>query len=226
MNVSLEMGPTNTVAKLEFLSGEAWTTEAGAMIAMSSGLQIETSTHKKGKGGVLKGLKRMFAGESFFMNHYTAQSEATLWLAPSMPGDITLHELQGDRIVVQAGSFLACDSGVDISTGWQGFKNILSGESLFWINLSGTGPVLFSAYGAIYTIDVDGSYIVDTGHIVAFEESLNFNLSKAGSSWLHSVMGGEGIVCRFQGKGKVWCQSHNLSAFGWSLRPHLRAKKR
>lgn len=225
VNIAIELGPANTVAKLDFQAGEEWTTEAGSMIAMSSGLDIETSTHKKGKGSFLKGLKRMFAGESFFMNHYTATSEATLWLAPSMPGDIKVHQLNGDKIVVQAGSFLACESAVEINTGWQGFKNILSGESLFWINLSGTGSVLFSSFGSIYPIDVDGCYIVDTGHIVAFEESLDFKLSKAGSSWFHSVVGGEGIVCRFEGRGRVWCQSHNLSSFGWSLNPLLKPRK-
>ena len=46
---------------------------------------------------------------------------------------------------------------------------------------------------------VDGEYIVDTGHIVAFNETLNFSLSKAGKSWMSSILGGEGLVCRFQG---------------------------
>ena len=226
MNITIELGPANTVAKLDFSQGEAWTTEAGAMIAMDSSFEVQTSTHKKNTGGILKALKRIFAGESFFMNHYSAQSAGSLWLAPSMPGDIVNHKLSGDKIIVQAGSFLACDSRVDIETGWQGFKNILSGESLFWLHLSGEGDVLFNSFGAIYSIDVDGSYFVDTGHIVAFEETLDFTLSKAGSSWLHSFVGGEGIVCQFSGKGRVWCQSHNLRSFGFALRPHLKPKKR
>lgn len=226
MKIGIDLGPANTVARLDFSAGEKWVTEAGAMIAMSPGLEIDTSTHQKGKGGLLKGLKRMFGGESFFLNHYTANQDSSLYLAPTMPGDIICHQLNGDRIVAQAGSFLACDSNLDVETGWQGFKNILSGESLFWLNISGSGQVLLSSYGAIYEVDINGEYTVDTGHIVAFEETLSFNLSKAGSSWLHSVMGGEGIVCKFQGQGKLWCQSHNLSSFGHSLTPHLRPKKR
>jgi len=225
VEVSLEMGPANTVAKLDFQPGDVWTTEAGAMIAMSSGLELETTTHKKGSGGILKAMKRMLAGESFFMNHYTASSAATLWLAPAMPGDISAHQLNGDSIIVQSGSFLACDSQVNLDMGWQGFKTMFSGESLFWLNISGSGLVLLSSFGCIYPVDVDGSYVVDTSHIVAFEETLDFRISKAGSSWFHSFLGGEGLVCAFEGTGRVWCQSHSLKSFGSALRPLLKPKK-
>ena len=78
-----------------------------------------------------------------------------------------------------------------------------------------------SEFGAIYPIEVDGEYIVDTGHIVAFQESLNFSISKAGTSWINSYFGGEGLVCRFKGKGTVWCQSHNDNSFGFTLTPGL-----
>ena len=68
---------------------------------------------------------------------------------------------------------------------------------------TGRGKLLLSSFGNIYEQkEVDGDYIVDTGHIVAFEDTLTFELSKAGTSWLHSIFGGEGIVCRFKGKGK------------------------
>jgi uncharacterized protein (AIM24 family) len=76
----------------------------------------------------------------------------------------------------------------------------------------------------IYPIEVDGEYIVDTGHIVAFEPSLKFNISKVGESWLSSFLGGEGFVCRFKGKGTVWCQSHNPKSFGSSLGPSLKPR--
>lgn len=194
------------------------------MIAMSPNLTIETTTHKKGKGGILKAVKRLFAGESFFLNHYEATGNAELWLAPTHSGDIRPIRLDQTKIIVQAGSFLACDSDIDVETGWQGFKAVFSGESLFWLSISGSGDVLLSSFGCIYEVDVEDTYIVDTGHIVAFEESLNFSISKAGSSWLHSFLGGEGLVCKFQGRGKVWCQSHSLSGFGHTLTPHLRQR--
>ena len=81
-------------------------------------------------------------------------------------------------------------------------------------------------FGTIYAVDVEDEYVVDTGHIVAFDESLKFEISKAGTSWIKSFLGGEGFVCRFKGKGRVYCQSHHPREFGLSLRPHLKVKRR
>lgn len=117
-------------------------------------------------------------------------------------------------LVVQSTSYLASESNVDIELGFQGFKSVFSGESVFWLNITGKGYVILSSFGAIYEIDVNGEYLVDTGHIVAFEKSLNFEITKAGSSWVGAFLGGEGLVCKFKGQGKIYCQSHNGGAFG------------
>lgn len=217
--------PCNTAVKLILEPGESVTTEAGSMIAMDSHLDVETTTHKKGKGSLMKSVKRLLSSESFFLNHYTAHQEGELWLSTKHSGDMIALELKGDRFVVQAGSFVAAEDDVNLDLGWQGFKSLLSGESMFWLSLSGTGKAVLNSFGAIYEVDVDGEYIVDTSHIVAFEESLQFTLSKAGSSWISSFFGGEGITCKFKGRGKLYCQSHNLKAFGYSLRPFLKPKK-
>ena len=129
-------------------------------------------------------------------------------------GDIIIYEMKGQELVVQAASYLACASKVDIELGFTGFKSIFSGESIFWLVVSGTGPVILTSFGSIYEIFVDGEYIVDTGHIVAFEKSLDYKITKPGSSWLGAFLGGEGLVCKFFGRGKVYCQTHNPSAFG------------
>ncbi len=225
MDVNITLAHANTIAEIVLEKGETCTTEAGAMVAMSPALDIETSTHKKGKKSILKAVKRLFAGESFFLNHYTAREEGSVYLAPTLSGDIYKHTLSKDKIVIQSSSFLACDHNVNLETGWQGFKTLFSGEGLFWLEASGSGIILFSSFGAIYTVDVEDEYIVDTGHIVAFEETLNFSISKAGTSWMHSFMGGEGLVCKFTGRGRVWCQSHNPNSFGYALRPYLKPIK-
>ena len=103
---------------------------------------------------------------------------------------------------------------MDIDLGWQGFKSFFSGESIFWLSISGQGPLLVTSFGAIYEIDVDGEYVVDTGHIVAFEKTLSFKVGKANPSWIGAFLGGEGLVCRFTGKGKLYCQTHNPGSFG------------
>lgn len=225
MKTEIMCRPGNAATRVTLAPGETITTEGGAMIAMSGDLQIETTTHSRGgAGGLLQAAKRLLGGESFFLNHYTAGPHGgELWLAQTLPGDMMDFVLEGQTLIVQAGSFVACSPGIAMDVGWQGFKNFISGESLFWLRISGRGPVVLSSYGAIYPVQIDGEYIVDTGHIVAFEETLNFTLTKAGRSWLGSFLGGEGFVCKFHGRGTVWCQSHNAPSFGHIIGPTLKA---
>ncbi len=225
MEVEIVHRPGNAAAKVQLAGGESCTAEGGAMIAMSGDMRIETTTHQKGKGGVLKAMKRMLSGESFFLNHYTAGAHGgDLWLATTLTGDMMTYDLDHENLIVQGGSFVACEPGVEIDLGWQGMKTLLSGESLFWIHLRGSGKTVINSFGEIFPVQVNGEHIVDTGHIVAFNETLDFNLSKAGKSWISSLLGGEGLVCKFQGQGTVWCQSHNPKSFGQALGPKLRPR--
>ncbi|URD52711.1 TIGR00266 family protein [Chroococcidiopsis sp. CCNUC1] len=127
-------------------------------------------------------------------------------------------------LVVQASSYLASEANVDINVGFQGFRSFFSGESIFWLDIGGSGQIILTSFGAIYEILVDGEYIVDTGHIVAFEKSLNFSITKVGSSLIGAFLGGEGLACRFQGKGRLFCQTHNANAFGQIVGSQLPAK--
>jgi uncharacterized protein (TIGR00266 family) len=223
MDIELVHRPGNTAARVALRNGETVTAEGGAMIAMSGDINITTSTHKRGKGSVLKAVKRLISGESIFLNHFTSPRDgAELWLGTPLAGDMLVRSLDSETLIVQGGSFVACESSVEVDMGFEGFKNLFSGESMFWVHLKGSGQVIVNSFGAIYPQEVDGEFIVDTGHIVAFTETLNFSLSKAGGSWLHSILGGEGLVCRFKGKGTVWCQSNNPRSFGGLLRPSLK----
>ncbi len=222
MQIDLLHQPGNSAARVFLSPGEHLTAESGSMIAMSDALTLTTTTHKRDKGSFFKAIKRMLAGEDFFINHYSAeQAGGEVFLAATLPGDMLRYDLRGENLIVQSGSFVACDSSVDVDLGWQGFKSLLSGENVIWLQLKGTGPVILSSFGAIYPIEVDGEYIVDTGHIVAFQETLNFTIAKAGGSWMTAIFGGEGLVCRFSGRGTVWCQSHNATGFGETLGPEL-----
>lgn len=226
MQITIEHSPGNAAARLRLATGETCTAEAGAMIAMDANIGIETTTHKKNQGGVMKALKRMIAGESLFLNHFTANNgEGEVVVAPVLAGDLSAIDVTGKTLIVQSGSFLASDHSVDMDLGWQGFKSLFGGESMFWLKMSGNGKVVLSSFGAIYPIEVDGAYIVDSGHIVAFDESLKFTVKKSGKSLIGSLLSGEGLVTRFEGKGTVWCQSHNARSFGSSLTPHLKPRQ-
>ncbi|MBC8095920.1 MAG: TIGR00266 family protein [Akkermansiaceae bacterium] len=225
MKTEILHAPGNAAARITLEPNETITTEGGAMIAMSADLGIQTTTQQRSGGGLLKAAKRMLSGESFFLNHYTAgASGGEVWLAATLPGDMMKLALAGETIIVQAGSYVACSEGISMDMSWQGFKSFLSGESAFWIRISGNGRVVLSSYGAIYPVEVDGEHIIDTGHIVAFDETLKFTLTKAGKSWIGSMLGGEGIVCKFHGKGVVWCQSHNARSFGGAIGPLLKPR--
>lgn len=225
MRLELIHRPGNSAAKVQLGPGESFVAEGGAMIAMSGNVGIQTTTQQKSGGGLMKGLRRMLAGESFFLNHFSAgPGGGEVWVAATLAGDLLEYDLKGENLIVQGGSFVACEPSVTIDLGWQGMKTLLSGERMFWLHLKGTGKVLLSSFGAIYPVVVESETIVDTGHIVAFQETLSFTPTKAGKSWMQSILGGEGIVCKFTGRGTVWCQSHNARGFGKLLGPMLKPR--
>ena len=227
MQYDLVCRPASTAVRFALDAGDSITCEVGAMIAMSTGITVETTSKSRGGGGgIMKGIKRMFTGENFFLNHFTAQqSNQTLLIGPTMIGDCIHHPLRSGSMVVQGSSWLASSSNIDIDATWRGFSSaIFSGESMFWVKCSGTGDLFLSSYGAIYPIQVDGEYTVDTGHIVAFEDTLQFKIGKAGKSLIGSFLGGEGLVCKFQGQGKLYCQSHNPPSLGKLLGPKLKPR--
>jgi len=225
INFELQHRPSSTIAICHVQPGQTLISEGGALMALKGPVTVNTTTHQKKGGGVLAGLKRMLSGESFFMNQYQATAASQIWLCSPLPGDMMIKELNGEKIIISGGSFVACDSNVSIDMQWQGLKSVFSGENLFWIKAQGVGSILLNSFGFIYPIDVDGEYIVDTGHIVAFEETLTFTISKSSVGWIDSFLSGEGFVCRFKGRGTVWCQSHNPKEYGRELTPFLRPKQ-
>ena len=207
--------PDSAIAKVTMKPQEELVAEAGAMVAMSPYMNVSTTLRRGKGGGVMGGLKRMLAGESLFLSVFrSGNSEAEIYLAPKLMGDILPYSLKGTDLIVQSTGYMASTPGVDIDLGFTGFKSLFSGESLFWLSVSGSGSVLLSAFGSIYEVDVDGDYVVDTGHIVAFERTLDYKIAKANNSWAGAFFGGEGFVCKFHGQGKVYCQTHNPGSFG------------
>ena len=230
MNIEIVQRPFSSAAKVSLAAQETVVAEGGAMIAMSGNMAVETKVNKSeggGLGGLIKGMARKLAGEGLFLNYFTAGSDGgDVYLATSLPGDMALIELDGSKsIKVQNSSFVAHESSVDMNISWEGMKNMFSGENMIWLTMSGSGKLLINAFGSIYPIQVDGEYIVDTGNIAAYEDTLSFSIGKAGKSWVSSFLGGEGLVCRFKGTGTVWCQTHADKPFGAKLTPHLVPKK-
>jgi uncharacterized protein (TIGR00266 family) len=216
MQTEILYSPAYAAAKLTLAAGETVRAESGAMLAMSPGIAMETST----QGGVLKGLRRsILGGESFFMNTFTAQADgAELWLAPSLPGDMVAWPING-TLFVQSGSFVASSAGVDVDSNWGGAKTFFSREGLFMLRVSGQGDVVLSSYGAIHAIDLQPgqTYTVDTGHMVAWTEGVNYAVRKVGN-WKSTFFSGEGLVCDLTGPGRIYLQTRSQDAFlGWLI---------
>ena len=193
--------------------------EASAMATMD--------THMKMKAKLRGGLSRFISGESIVVNEFTAEgAPAEIGIAPASPGDLRHVYLDGNTVYLQNSAFVAADMTVELETKWQGFtKGFFSGESLFLIRASGTGDLWFNSYGGVIDIDVDGEYVVDTGNIVAFTDGLDYTINKVGG-YKSLFFSGEGLVCRFSGKGKVWIQTRAVGAMAAWAHPFRPAPKR
>ncbi len=135
---------------------------------------------------------------------------------------ITISTVQRG-LMIQSSGFVASSTTVEIDSKFQGFKGFFSGEALFLIKITGRGDIWFSSYGAIVEIPVAGDYIVDTGYIVAFEDTLKYSVEMLGELSFKGlrtgILGGEGLVCRFSGNGRLWVQSRKLSTLINFLNP-------
>lgn len=208
----IEHAPAYASLILDLAPNETVLVESSAMAAMDSCIKMKS----KVKGGLMKGLSRMLGGESLFLSEFTAQGKrGELYISPGVPGDIQHYYLGGNKaLMVQSSGFVACSPSVEMDSKFQGFKGFFSGESLFLLRVTGRGDFWFSSYGAVAQIDVDGDYVVDTGYVVAFEDTLEYSVETiSGLSFKNlrtAILGGEGLVCRFRGQGRLWIQSRDL----------------
>jgi len=210
MNYRILSRPSYSLLELELSDGEEILAEPGAMVYMRN---VELSPTMK--GGLFGSLKRMMlGGESFIVNRYVSRGKGLIGLAPPYQGDITAIKLSG-RIYAQSGAFLASSPTVNIDVKWGGAKTFFAGEGLFLLKLEGSGDLFLSAFGGIEVIDVDGKLAVDTGHIVAFDDSLKFSVKPVGGLKA-TLLSGEGLIAEFSGNGKVWIQTRSISEYiGW-----------
>ena len=195
--------------------------EAGAMVSMSGNVDL----HSEMKGGVFGALKRAVGGESAFVSTFTARGgPGEVTLASGAPGDIVGIEMRDQIFKVQSSSYLAGDTSLVVDTKFGGAKSWFGGEGLFVLQVSGTGLLLVSSFGSVHrkTLRPGEPYVVDTGHLVAWEGHMQYNLRKAAKSGIfRSMMSGEGLVAEFQGPGEILIQTRNLAAFAAMLKPYF-----
>lgn len=211
--------PSYSLLKVRLERNEAVCAEAGAMVSMSGGIEMQTAA----KGGLFGALKRsMLGGESFFINTFKAADAGEVTFAPTLPGDIQALELKGQKVYAQSGAYIASSPEIQVDTKWGGAKTFFSREGLFLLQISGTGAVFLSSYGAIHEVDLQPGqkYIVDTGHMVAFAEGVGYSVKRVGGL-KSTLFSGEGLVCELTGPGKIMIQSRSADAFLSWLIPQI-----
>jgi uncharacterized protein (TIGR00266 family) len=212
MQVEVRHNPSFAVARAVLDGGEALKVEAGAMMATSPGVAIDA----KMEGGLLKSLKRAtLGGESLFISTFTAPAEGG-WVdvAANLPGDAIVTGVTAEQAMfIQRGSWLCSSEQVTLETKWGGMSNLFGGEGGFVVRASGHGTVVLGCYGALDTISLQPgeTFVLDSGHMVAYAEGVGMQLRKAGSGVGAAIKSAEGLVFEFTGPGWVMTQSRNPS---------------
>lgn len=210
MDIEIVHRPSYSLAVAKLTPNERIRAEAGAMVSMSGGVNIET----KAEGGILKSLGRAFlGGESFFQNFFVAPAQGgEVTLAPELPGDMMLIQLRGQRLMIQAGSYVASEDGVEL-TAKVSVKAFMSAEGISMLEASGNGKLVVSSYGAIVerSIPTGEKYIVDTSHLVAFDANMGVTPKTVGG-FKSTLFSGEGLVVELTGPGMVYMQTRSPQA--------------
>jgi len=210
MDIDIQFRPSYSLAIVKLTPSERIRADSGAMVSHTSGVEVET----KAEGGLLKSLGRaVLGGESFFQNFWKAGPQGgEVTLAPDLPGDIVCITMTGTPLMIQSGSYLASESGIDLS-GKLSSKAFLSGEGFSMLEATGSGKVLVSSYGAIYEKNLAAGehYIVDSTHLVAFDGTMGVSAKTVGG-FKSTMLSGEGLVVDITGPGKLYLQTRSPQA--------------
>lgn len=215
LQYEISQRPDFSIVKIQIPQGQQIFAEPSAMVSMSPTVHLKAGF----KGGLGKTFGRLLGGESLIMNTFTAEDgPAEIMFAGGAAGDVAHHQLNGNTLYLQRGAYMFNTPGVEVSGKWQGAKGFFSGEGLVLLKATGVGDLFFNSYGAIMPIDVTDGFIVDTGYIVAFEESLQYRVTvlpglRAAGKIKSFFFGGEGLVCQFSGTGRVWVQTRQAKSF-------------
>lgn len=210
--------------EVELDPGEAAVGEAGMMMMMQDGIEMDTVFGDGGQQGGLFGKlvgagKRLLTGESLFTTvfHNSSVDKRRVAFAAPYPGKIVPVRLAdiGGTLVCQKDSFLCAAKGVSLGIALQRKLGVglFGGEGFIMQKLEGSGWVFIHAGGTLMerTLAPGESIRVDTGCVVAYQPSVQFDIQYVGRI-KSALFGGDGLFyARLTGPGKVWLQSLPLS---------------
>lgn len=216
-------GTTLQVADVQLQAGESVFTESGGMSWMSPNVSMKTDTH----GGLMKGIGRMFAGESLFMTNYTCdEGSGLVAFSCEFPGKIVPMDLaEGQEIICQKDAFMVADSSVTLAMHFRkklgaGF---FGGEGFILEKLTGPGTALLEFAGEIseYELQAGQMFKIDPGHIAAFEPTVKYDLTRV-QGLKNMFFSGEGVfLATLEGPGRIWLQSMPLANLARKLQVYM-----
>jgi len=204
--------------------GETIKTSAGSMSWMADGFDVETTS-----GGVMKGIARMFSGESMFLNYYTAKADnQEIVFASSLPGTIRNIKMEGQTLVAQKSAYLASETGVEFQTVFtkKFSSGLLGGEGFILQKFSGHGELFLEADGSLteYNLNAGETMLVDQGHVFLFEETVRYEIETI-KGVKNVLFGGEGLfLVRLMGPGKIILQSMPVANLAAKIIPFVPSK--
>ena len=206
--------------------GESVYTESGGMAWMAGDIGMTTNT----KGGLMAGLGRKLAGESFFMTTYTCKGEQGLVVfTPEAPGKVLPFQLgPGQSLICQKDAFMCAESSVKLEMHFRKKlgTGLFGGEGFILEKITGPGLVFLEIPGEVreYTLQPNQVLRVDPGHIAAFEPSVSYDIAMV-KGLKNIFFSGEGLfLATIKGPGRLWLQSMPLSNLAGKLARYLPTK--
>lgn len=198
--------------------GESVFTQSGGMFWQTDGISMTTNS----RGGILKGLGRMFAGESMFMANYTAQKHgAKVAFASTVPGSLIPVRVSGNTFTIQKGAFLAAEDSVELKTTFSKKlgRGLFGGEGFILQELRGNGTAFLEIDGDAIEIDLAPGEVIkiDTGNLVGFDSTVGYEVEMV-KGFGNILFGGEGLfLTKLTGPGQVILQTMNINEFANKL---------
>lgn len=218
-------GKVVPVVEVTLNSGETMYTQSGGMAWQSEGIEMSTST----QGGIMKGLGRMFTGESFFMANYTARKDgAMIAFNATVPGSILAVDCSQNSYIIQKRAFLAAENSVELKTAFtkKFTAGLFGGEGFILQEMRGSGTAFLEIDGdAIEYNLAPGEVIkVDTGNVAAFESTVKYDIETV-SGMKNIFFGGEGLfLTKLTGPGKVYLQTLSVAELAGLISSYIPSK--
>ncbi len=218
-------GKVVPVVEVTLNSGETMYTQSGGMAWQSEGIEMSTST----QGGIMKGLGRMFTGESFFMANYTARKDgAMIAFNATVPGSVLAVDCSQNSYIIQKRAFLAAENSVELKTAFtkKFTAGLFGGEGFILQEMRGSGTAFLEIDGdAIEYNLAPGEVIkVDTGNVAAFESTVKYDIETV-SGMKNIFFGGEGLfLTKLTGPGKVYLQTLSVAELAGLISSYIPSK--